>query len=458
MRPEFETLDRAALAELQLRRFRQEFRRMWTDNTFFRRRFEEANLTPDAVQSLDDLPKVPIVRKADILADAAAQPPFGTRLGIPTGQIAQIVESSGSSGLGREVQALSAADLAAMTEAKAFQFYWAGCRQGTVVALHVPFSMAAGAVWNHAALTMLGSNVLRLGSLEAGDRLDAMRRYRANVTAASTSYLMRLEYAAEQAGLDLQRDFPDLTAVFVGSGGWTTAWAIEHMRRWNVRMYEVYANSQRAFAYTCEWGVLRGSERGILHSLPHLGLLEVVDPATGVHVAPGEEGEIVITPFGMAGTPLIRYGTNDRGRYLTGESCPCGRHFDGIEAGSVARYDGMLRIREVNVWPETIDEVVLAFAEVEEYRGDLYVDERGREIARVSVEIGAGVPESARPPLLERIADQLHERIRLHFTIEAWRGASLRQASEDRLSAASLKIKRWQDNRSASRDQLSGIP
>lgn len=52
-------------------------------------------------------------------------------------------------------------------------------------------------------------------------------------------------------------------------------------------------------------------------------LVEVVDPLTGESVAPGEEGEVVVTTLVRRGMPLIRYRTGDVSRLLPG-TCACG--------------------------------------------------------------------------------------------------------------------------------------
>jgi phenylacetate-CoA ligase len=219
-------------------------------------------------------------------------------------------------------------------------------------------------------------------------------------------------------------------------------------------MFEVYANSQRAFTYTCEWGILHGSEPGVLHSVPHLGLLEVVDPDTGLHVEPGESGEVIITPFRMVASPIVRYATGDRAVFRNAESCMCGRQFDGIQAGSVSRYDDMMRIKEVNIWPEAIDKVVFARPWAAEYRGELFVNAKGREVPRILIEFYADVDVESRSEHLRELQAALHDSIRLHFAVEEWSGQPLR-AVDARLDPNSLKIRRWVDRRAETISELS---
>ncbi|NIR98187.1 MAG: phenylacetate--CoA ligase, partial [Gammaproteobacteria bacterium] len=54
--------------------------------------------------------------------------------------------------------------------------------------------------------------------------------------------------------------------------------------------------------------------------------------------------------------------------------CTCGCAWDGIEAGTVGRYDDMMKIRGNNIWPAAVDDVVFALPELAEYAGRVYFD------------------------------------------------------------------------------------
>jgi len=63
------------------------------------------------------------------------------------------------------------------------------------------------------------------------------------------------------------------------------------------------------------------------HLSPDLGLVEIIDPKTGELVPDGHPGEIVFTPLNARGTVVLRYRTGDIAEGgLTWEKCPnCGR-------------------------------------------------------------------------------------------------------------------------------------
>jgi len=141
----------------------------------------------------------------------------------------------------------------------------------------------------------------------------------------------------------------------------------------------------------------------VLHFPPESGYYEVIDPESGVPVGHGETGELVITPFGADASPLVRYATGDRVRWMAPGSCPCGRPLAGIAAGEVERYDDMMKIRGVNVWPASFDRAVFALGAVSDYRGTIWVDDEGSERIEIRAE-GSGEPGA----LAEAVSASIH--------------------------------------------------
>jgi phenylacetate-coenzyme A ligase PaaK-like adenylate-forming protein len=74
------------------------------------------------------------------------------------------------------------------------------------------------------------------------------------------------------------------------------------------------------------------------HLYPDLGIIEVIDPKTGLAVEPGRPGEIVFTPLEARGSVVLRYRTGD---YIDGgltyEPCPyCNRSLPRL-VGNISR-------------------------------------------------------------------------------------------------------------------------
>lgn len=81
-----------------------------------------------------------------------------------------------------------------------------------------------------------------------------------------------------------------------------------------------------------------GAESPGYHLYPDLGIIEIVDPASGQPVPDGTGGEIVWTPLEQRGTVVLRYRTGDYiDRGLTYEPCPCcGRRLPRL-VGKISR-------------------------------------------------------------------------------------------------------------------------
>ena len=90
---EIETMPYAQLRALQNDRFLKQVQHVWDNVPYYRQKMEEKGLTPDDIQSIDDLHKLPFLSKAD-LRDAY---PYGL-LGKPLSECVRIHSTSGTTG------------------------------------------------------------------------------------------------------------------------------------------------------------------------------------------------------------------------------------------------------------------------------------------------------------------------------------------------------------------------
>ena len=90
---EFETMPREALEALQLKRLRAVVERVYATVPFYRRRLDEAGVTPDSIKSLEDLQRIPFTTKDDLRENY----PYGL-FAVPLKQVVRIHASSGTTG------------------------------------------------------------------------------------------------------------------------------------------------------------------------------------------------------------------------------------------------------------------------------------------------------------------------------------------------------------------------
>jgi phenylacetate-CoA ligase len=139
-------------------------------------------------------------------------------------------------------------------------------------------------------------------------------------------------------------------------------------------------------------------------------LVEIVDPATLEPVAPGVEGELVVTTLRKQATPLLRYRTRDL-TALDPSPCACGSPYPRI-ARLRGRSDDMIKARGVMFFPAHVEHVL---GQVEgatgEYRIEIDRDGTGERVL-----VRAEAPD--RPGLGGHIAELLRAEVGLRAEID----------------------------------------
>jgi len=437
---EFEYMPYERIQLIQLRKLQRLIRRAYDGNPFYRRRFDETGVRPEDIRTLDDYTRlVPLTRKEDIVADQRDSA-WGSRLGVADPDVRQVTTTGGTSGKGREVHALSEKDVETTACAHACGGWAAGIRPGDRVLNTLPFGLSAAGQWVHRSLVLQGTLPLNVGVYDTDARLGELTRFRPRVVIATTSYLLALAKQALERGIDPAGQGVE---ILLTAGEPYTVETIEAIESaWGgARVFTWYGSTQRVFAASCERGAIAGGALGMLHVPMHLLHLEVVDPDSGVHVAPGEFGEVIHTFLPSEASPILRYAGGDRARYLRHDACPCGRTYDGVEGGTISRYDDMIKIRGVNVWPAAADEVVFADPRIVEYQALVILDENSREVVTVEFELADGVPPAERDALAGELAHRLHGSLGLRIETR------LAERPLPRFTDTESKPRRWRDER-----------
>jgi len=113
-----------------------------------------------------------------------------------------------------------------------------------------------------------------------------------------------------------------------------------------------------------------------------------------------------------------------------------------LEAGTISRYDDMLKLRGNNVWPATIDAIVFSHPEVAEYAGRVYVDDLGRTEVEVRFAVKAEASgEGAAEALAAVMAAEIKSKTNVNMT--------LRAVPRSDLPTFEYKARRWTDERKA---------
>jgi phenylacetate-CoA ligase len=446
LNPAVERMSRKELEDLQLHKLKRQMEYAYRTNPFYRKRFDEKRLKPADIVSLEAFAeRVPFVTKDDFILDQEEHPPYGSRLGVPPDTISQVHLTSGTSGLGQEVYARTRVDVELMGAVWMHNFQWSGLTKGDTAVNMVPIGTFCAGWSIMQGFFKMGLTSFHLHGMDGVGKLRLMQRFKPHYIWATPPYLTRLTVLAKEQGIDPRVAFPTLKSITVATEAFPVSWAQEVEEIWGTRLHEMYGSTQGAglVAVSCEKGAIRpNGERGSLHVAEQYFLAEVLDPATGRHVRAGEEGEVILTSLDQEASPVIRFRTRDRVRFLAHDHCECGRPFNIWESGTITRYDDMLKIRGMNVWPSTVDSVVFAHKEVDEYVGRVTIDQEGREQVLISVALkpeAAGLAPSDRTTLFKRIGEAL----------KASTGVSmeLHEVARAELPTFEFKSRRWSDQR-----------
>jgi phenylacetate-CoA ligase len=141
-------------------------------------------------------------------------------------------------------------------------------------------------------------------------------------------------------------------------------------------------------------------------------LVEVINPDTGEVLPFGTEGELVFTTLTKEALPMLRYRTGDISA-LDASQCACGR--TSVRMARVrGRYDDMLIVRGVNLYPSEVERVLLQVPDVAPHY-QLIVERPGAmdELTVVCEPISATSVETLR----DRIHYALREATGLSMTV-----------------------------------------
>ncbi len=96
--PEIETATRDEITRLQEEKLKAIVQYAWDHSLFYKKKFEEANFTPDKIRSVEDISLLPFITKEDLREDQKAFPPWGRMLTLPLEECQRVHQTSGTTG------------------------------------------------------------------------------------------------------------------------------------------------------------------------------------------------------------------------------------------------------------------------------------------------------------------------------------------------------------------------
>ncbi len=364
-------------------RFLRVVKRAW-DVPFYRRHWSTQGLEPGDISSLDDIDKIPVYDKSDLMASIERSPPWGEFHGLdksPEARAPHFVQTtSGTTGSpqvlyygpkSREMQNLLLARLYKLQGIEARDVVHSVYGHGLINAGH--YVRETFTHWMNATFLSAGTGA----ETRSVNQVQVMQQFGATVLVGFVDYIKKLGDVAREQGLTPGEDI----RIRLISG------------HFGLDSKEVVSNAWGG-AICLDWygvadtGIIAGEgpDQDGMMVMEDAQFLEILDIDTGSPAPIGMEGDMVCTClFKDDLYPIIRFNTHDVSAFKQGSAS-----FQRIE-GFLGRSDNMVKLRGINVFPQAIGPMLdghVAFAGEFICRCDR--DEQGRDELTVMIEVAPG--------------------------------------------------------------------
>ena len=346
-------------------------------HAYYRERWAKAGIDESTIRSIrtiDDLERLPLTPKHDLMADPEAFRLHCPELPLHERALWEVNYTTGSTGEPTPLYVTTHDYHAYLHQARRVAEI-SGITDRDILANLFPLTQAAMGAFSRSAANAYASGAAVVGALTGAphgdfnvhrgldDAVRLVERHRATVLWGVTSYVRRVIMRAAE----LQADFCSVRMCGV-TGEASTPAMREDMRR---RLRELGAVKPVIFdryGSTESGGLAQCHEDFDWHNpAPEVVFHEVVDPTTGRRLPDGERGALAITHLNRRGTTLIRYLVGDIVS-LAHDACPhCGRIGDRV-VPPIVRTKDLLKVKGMLINPTALLEAVQTVPGVDEYQ------------------------------------------------------------------------------------------
>lgn len=346
-----ECMGRDEMTALQGKRLHKLVELVYHNVPFYRHKMQELDLSPDDINTIEDIKKLPFTTKQDLRDNY----PVGLQA-VAQSEIVRVHASSGTTG-NPTVVGYTRRDLEIWSEAAARAFTAYGVTRNDIFSVGYGYGLFTGGLGAHYGVEYVGATVIPTSTGNTEKHLRLLKDLGVTGIACTPSYALYLAEAMARHGLT--KDDIKLRVGAFGAEPWTENMRQEIESRLGLQAYNIYGLSEiigPGVSYECE--CKNGSHISEDHFYP-----EIIDPETTEVLPRGQVGELVFTTLTKTGMPLLRYRTKDLTSLMEGE-CDCGRTNVRMTR-IIGRSDDMLIIRGINVFPSQVESVILEMQEFE---------------------------------------------------------------------------------------------
>jgi len=322
--------------EEQNKRLAEMVRRGYEEAPWIRSLLDSLQLTPEDITVIDDLEKLPVISREELIEMELKVPPFGglTNPGMVTDRI---FTSPGP---------VYEPHLTEKDPLWARGYYAAGFRKGDIVLNTFSYHMVAAGLTFHEGLRCVGATVVPSGTANTEAQVQLLRDLNVTAYAGTPSFLMAIIRKSEEMGHNFRADFRLGRASFVAE-------PLHPILRktfeeeYGIDTYQMYGATEVGdIAYECE------KKRG-WHISENV-IVEIVDPSTGKKVPSGHLGEVVVTRLNTI-FYLFRFGTGDLSS-IDYEACLCERTSHKLN-GIAGRFGDAVKVRGLFIAPSQLKQI-----------------------------------------------------------------------------------------------------
>jgi phenylacetate-CoA ligase len=347
---ELETMSREELEKFQVKKLKETIA-LASNSPYYKEIFEKMNITPDTIECIEDVKKLPFTTKDDLRSHY----PFGL-VAVPMENVVRVHSSSGTTG-NPTVVAHTQKDLDEWANQVARCMYMVGVRNTDVFQNTSGYGMFTGGLGFQYGAERLGAVTVPAGAGNSKRQVKFIMDFGTTVAHAIPSYATRLAEVFQEMGLDPRKD-TKLHTLCIGAEPHSEEQRRRIEELLGVKAYNSFGMSEMngpGVAFECK-------EQNGLHIWEDYVIAEIVDPVTLEPVPDGTLGELVLTTINREAMPLMRYRTRDLTYFIPGE-CPCGRTHRRL-ARFQGRSDDMIIVKGVNIFPVQIEKILMGFKEL----------------------------------------------------------------------------------------------
>ena len=349
--PKTETMSRTDLESFQLEQLKKTVSYVFELVPFYKNALKKNGVVPEDIKTLKDLARLPFTSKLDFRDNY----PLGLTC-VPRDEIVRVHSSSGTTGK-PVIAPYTQKDVDVWAELIARSLACAGMTREDVLQNAYGYGLFTGGLGLHYGAERLGATVVPASTGNTKRQLMLLQDLGTTAISCTPSYALIMHETAIEMGIDIKKTA--LRLGILGAEPWSENMRIDIENKLGITALGIYGLTEivgPGVAVECP-------HKTGMHIWEDNFLVEIIDPATGIQLPYGQEGELVITTINKEAQPILRFRTKDL-TSLNIETCGCGRTMVRMSR-ITGRSDDMIRVRGVSVFPSQIESVLLTVEGIE---------------------------------------------------------------------------------------------